>query len=69
MRDPIVRETRKLREEYAAQFIHDVNAVFDDILKRQSLRGRKLVTFSSREPKHRPTFGVKSVIGRAPDSV
>ena len=57
MRDPIVEETRKLREEYAAQFNHIENAIFDDILKRQSIRGRKLVTFPSRESKHRPTIG------------
>ena len=54
MRDSIVEETRKLREEYAAQFNHDENAIFDDILKRQSQHGRKLVSFPSREPKHRP---------------
>ena len=57
MRDPIVEETRKLREEYVAQFNHDQNAVFHDILKRQSQRGRKLVSFPAREPKHRPTIG------------
>lgn len=54
MRDPMVEETRKLREEYAAQFNHDQNAIFHDILERQSQRGRKLVSFPSREPKHRP---------------
>lgn len=58
MRDPIVEETRKIREEYAAQFNHDENAIFDDILKRQSLRGRKLVAFPSREPKHLPALSV-----------
>ena len=58
MRDPIVEETRKLREEYAAQFNHDQNAIFHDILKRQSLRGRKLVSFPSREPKHMPTLPI-----------
>ena len=52
MRDPMVEETRKLREEYAAQFNHDQNAIFHDILERQSQRGRKLVSFPSREPKH-----------------
>ncbi|MDE2998040.1 MAG: hypothetical protein OXU79_03060 [Gemmatimonadota bacterium] len=49
MRDPIVEETRKLREEYAAQFNHDQNAIFHDILKRQSQRGRKQVSFPSRQ--------------------
>ena len=52
MRDPIVEETRKLREEYAAQFNHDPNAIFDDIFKRQSRGDKRLVTFPARKPKH-----------------
>ena len=55
MRDPIVEETRKLREEYAARFNHDPKAIFDDILKRQSLGSKKLVTLPARKPKHQPT--------------
>lgn len=58
MRDPIVEETRKLREEYAAQFNNDENAIFDDILKRQSQHARKLVSFPSREPKHVPALPI-----------
>ncbi len=53
--DPIVEETRKLREEYAAKFHHDRDAMFDDIKRRQSEGGKRLVTFSPRKPKHRPT--------------
>lgn len=58
MRDPIVEETRKLREEYAAKFNHDENAIFHDILKLQSQRGRKLVSFPAREPKHVPALPI-----------
>ena len=58
-RDPIVEETRKLREEYAAQFNHDPKAIFDDILKSQSRGGKKLVTFPARKPKHNPTIGAR----------
>ena len=32
--DPIVKETRELREEYSEKFNHDPEAIFDDILKR-----------------------------------
>jgi len=53
-RDPIVEETRKLREEYAAKFQHDRDAIFDDIQERQREGGRDLVTFPSRKPKHKP---------------
>ena len=59
MRDPIVEEMRRLREEYAAQFNHDSNAMFDDILKCQSREGKKLVTFPARKPKHKPTIGAR----------
>ncbi len=53
-RDPIVEETRKLREEYAAKFQHDPDAIFEDIKRRQIEGGRVLVTFPPRRPKHKP---------------
>jgi len=46
--DPIVRETRLLREEYAAQFDHDPDAIFEDILKRQARTERQLVNYEPR---------------------
>ncbi len=49
--DPIVEETRQLREEYAAQFKHDINAIFADICKRQKESNRKQVTLPARKPK------------------
>jgi hypothetical protein len=48
--DPIVAETRKRREEYAARFDHDPDAIFEDIRKRQSQEGKKLVSFPARKP-------------------
>ena len=54
-RDPIVEETRKLREQYAAQLKHDTHAIFDDIVKRQNQRAKTLVTFPRREPNKRST--------------
>ena len=59
MRDPIVEETRKLREEYAVRFNHDPNTIFDDMLKRQSREGKKLVNFPARKPKRKPTIGAR----------
>ena len=53
-RDPIVTETRQLREEYAAGFGHNRDAICDDIMKRQKNCGRKLVHFAPRAPKHKP---------------
>jgi hypothetical protein len=48
--DPIVTETRQLREEYANQFAHDADAIFQDILRRQAASGKKLVSFKPRKP-------------------
>ena len=52
--DPIVEETRKLREQYAHQHSHNVDAIFEDIQRRQVKSGKKLVSFTSRKPTHAP---------------
>ena len=49
-KDPIVAETRSLREQYANQFDHNADAIFQDILLRQAASGKKLVSFQRREP-------------------
>ena len=48
--DPIVAETRALREQYANQFNHDADAIFQDILHRQNAPEKKLVSFPARKP-------------------
>ena len=49
--DPIVKETRDLREQYASKFKHDADAIFKDIIKRQAKSERKRVAFPPRRPK------------------
>jgi hypothetical protein len=49
-KDPIVTETRSLREQYANQFGHNADAIFEDILRRQAASGKNLVSFQHREP-------------------
>lgn len=50
-KDPIVTETRLLREQYANQFGHNADAIFQDILQRQSASSKKkLVSFPRRVP-------------------
>ena len=49
-KDPIVAETRKRREEYAARFGHDPDAIFEDIRKRQNRKKKELVSFPARKP-------------------
>ncbi len=48
--DPIVDQTRKLRESYASEHSHDIDAIFQDVLKRQSESTRKLVSLPPRKP-------------------
>jgi len=49
-KDPVVEETRKLRDEYASQHNHDIDAIFEDIQQRQAQTGKKMVAFPSRKP-------------------
>lgn len=49
--DPIVKETRELRKDYATQFKNDPDAIFEDILKRQEVSKRKRISFPARKPK------------------
>ncbi|MBK8452706.1 MAG: hypothetical protein WAQ53_11075 [Thiofilum sp.] len=46
--DPIIQETRHLRDQYAATFNHDIDALFEDIKKRQAQSKRKKVSFPPR---------------------
>lgn len=50
-KDPIVKETRELRKQYASMFKNDADAIFEDIIKRQEVSKRKRVTFPARKPK------------------
>ena len=54
-RDPVVEETRKLRQQYAAKFGHNTNAIFDDIINRQNQSGTNLVTLPHRKQIKKPT--------------
>jgi hypothetical protein len=63
--DPIVTETRLLREQYASQFGHDADAIFQEILRRQSASDRKLISFQARKPVSAP---VAAQQGAQPDA-
>ncbi len=43
--DPIVKETRELRRQYAAKFKNDADAIFEDILKRQEASKKNVLHF------------------------
>ena len=49
-KDPIVEEVRRLRDQYAGQLGYDIKLIFQDIQKRQTQVGKKLVSFPPRTP-------------------
>jgi hypothetical protein len=44
MLDPIVEEIRKIRDEHAARFNYDIDAIFEDIKRSEQELGLPLVT-------------------------
>jgi hypothetical protein len=53
-KDPIVEETRTLREEYASKFNHDFDKIYEDIQLRQSNSDKKPVSLPGRKPSKAP---------------
>lgn len=50
-KDPIVAETRALRDEYTSQFNYDIDAIFDDLMAKQATHPERVVSFPSRKPR------------------
>ena len=48
-KDPIVEEVRRIREELAAKYDFDINAIFDAAMKRQRRSKRKVVSFERKK--------------------
>lgn len=46
MIDPIVEEIHKIRKEFAEKFDYDVDAMFEDLRKKQTQSKRKIVSFA-----------------------
>ena len=44
LNDPIVEEIRKIRDEHAARFNYDIDAIFEDIKRSEQELGLPLVT-------------------------
>ena len=49
--DPIVAETRALRDEYARQFNNDIDDIFKDLIAKQAAHPERVVAFPPRKPK------------------
>ena len=48
MIDPIVDEIHKSRKEYAEKFDFDIDAIFEDLRRKQRQSSRKIVSFAER---------------------
>jgi hypothetical protein len=59
-KDPIVAETRTLRDEYARQFNYDVEAIFEDLMKKQAIHPERVVSLPPRKAKRLQYAGEKS---------
>jgi hypothetical protein len=62
IRDPIVDEVRKAREEYAKRFDFNLDAMFDDLQRRHRESRRKTVSFP---PKRKPIVAAGGDNGEA----
>ena len=49
-KDAVVEETRKAREEYAARFGFDLEAIYRDLKEQERKNERKVVTLSPKTP-------------------
>ncbi|HEY3319169.1 MAG TPA: hypothetical protein VGP72_01675 [Planctomycetota bacterium] len=48
LEDPIVAEVRRIRDELAARFNYDLDAIVRDARKRQKTSGHKVVNLGKR---------------------
>lgn len=48
-KDEIVEEVRKVRDEYAAKFDYDLDAIYEDIKKQEKNSERKIVSLPSKQ--------------------
>jgi len=48
--DPIVEEVRKVREEHAARFDHDLEKIFQDLKEQERQSNRKVVSLPPKRP-------------------
>lgn len=50
LRDPIVEEMRRIKEEHAARFNYDIRAMGKSLQEEQKRSGRKVVSYARRRP-------------------
>jgi hypothetical protein len=50
LRDPIVEEMRRIKEEHAARYNYDVDAMVKDLRAEQKRNGVKVVSYARKRP-------------------
>ena len=53
--DEIVEEVRKARDEYAARFNYDLDAIYKDLKEKEKHSRRKFVSLPPKKPELLPT--------------
>jgi len=51
LRDEVLDEIYKMREEHAKAFNYDLKAICNDLRKRQATSGRKIISKPLRQPR------------------
>ncbi len=49
-KDEVVEEIHKIREEYAKSFNYDLQAIFEDLQKKEAKSGRQLISKPLKQP-------------------
>jgi hypothetical protein len=52
-KDEIVEEIHKIREEHAKAFNYDLQAICDDLRRKQAESGRQIISSPLKQPSHR----------------
>jgi hypothetical protein len=47
-KDSVVEDVRKVREEHAAKFDYNLDAIYQDLKKREKKSGRKIVSLTKK---------------------
>jgi hypothetical protein len=53
-KDTIVEEVREIRQQYAAQFNYDLDAIFQDLKKQEQGCEHEVVSFPPKKPTAKP---------------
>lgn len=51
IKDEIVEETRRLRDQYAKQFDYDLRKIYEDLKNKRKMSGTKYVSFADDKAK------------------